>query len=142
MIKKIYLTIMMSLTVLVSTLTVGASVANAACTDTILGIPAWYRGMQEPEPSCAFRPPAQANGQADARVMILRIGANVLQAALVIVGYVAVFFIIKGGFTYITSAGSSDGMSAAKKTITNAVVGLVIALLAASIVNAIAGVIK
>jgi hypothetical protein len=67
---------------------------------------------------------------------------NVLQAALVVVAYVAIFFIIKGGFMYITSAGSSDGMANAKKTITNAIIGLIICIAAASIVNAIAGLIK
>ena len=53
-----------------------------------------------------------------------------------------VFFIVKGGFEYMTSAGSSDGMTSAKKTIANAVIGLVIAVLSAAIVNAIAGVVK
>ena len=56
---------------------------------------------------------------------------------MVIAAYVAVFFLIKGGFTYIYSAGSAENISNAKKTIQNALIGLVIAVMAASIVNAI-----
>jgi hypothetical protein len=109
------------------------------CTASFFGIPAWYKNMQDD--SCAFKAP-ESGGQPDVRKTVLMIALNVIQAGMVIVGYVAVFFLISGGFRYITSAGSSDGMAAAKKTITNALVGLVIAILAASIVNAIAGVIK
>ena len=73
-------------------------------------------------------------------IFITKIILNVVQAALAIAAYVTVFFIIKGGFGYMTSAGSPDGMKGAKTTITNAVIGLVIVLLSAVIVNTIAGV--
>jgi hypothetical protein len=111
----------------------------AACSDSAFLIPAWYRGMQSPD--CAFKAPEQ-NGKPDVGQTILKIALNILQALLVVVGYVTIFFIIKGGFGYITAAGSPEGMSSAKKTITNALIGMAIAALAASIVNAIAGVIK
>lgn len=137
MIKRLYLTAMMTMTILVSALAFAAP-AQAACSDSFLGIPAWYRGMQDAT-SCAFKAP-ETGGQADARKMVVLIAMNILQAGFVLVAYVTVFFLIKGGFGYITSAGSSDGMAAAKKTITNSLIGLVIAILAASIVNLIAGV--
>ena len=109
------------------------------CTSLFLGIPAWYRGMQDD--SCAFKAP-ETNGQADVRLLVLMIALNIVQAGMVVVAFVTAFFLIKGGFGYITSAGSSEGMASAKKTITNAIVGLIIAILAASIVNAIAGAIS
>lgn len=137
MMKKLYLTITLALTMFGSVLAFSAPAY--ACDDMFFGIPAWYRGMQDS--SCAFKAP-ETNGQPDARKLVLRVALNIIQAGMVLVGYVTVFFLIKGGFGYITSAGSSDGMAAAKKTITNALIGLVIAILAASIVNAIAGVIK
>jgi len=90
---------------------------------------------------CAFKAP-ETGGQPDAKKLVLHVALNVIQAGMVAVGYVTIFFLIKGGFGYITSAGSSEGMASAKKTITNAIIGLVIAILAASIVNAIAGAIK
>ena len=116
-----------------------ASPVSAACSDSVFLIPAWYRGMQGAD--CAFKAP-ESNGKPDVSQIILKIALNVLQALLVVVGYVTVFFIIKGGFGYITAAGSPEGLSSAKKTIKNALIGLVIAALAASIVNAAAGVIN
>ena len=61
---------------------------------------------------------------------------------LQIVAYIAVAFIIVGGFKYITSAGSPDGMVKARKTITNAVVGLLISIFSVAIVNVISGALK
>lgn len=52
------------------------------------------------------------------------------------------FFIIKGGFLYIMARGEPGNITSAKQTITNAIIGLIIALLSAAIVGAVAGVIK
>jgi len=111
--------------------------AYAACADgPILGITRWYRGLLDG--SCNIKAPG--NGNNDLAVFITKIVLNVVQAGLAIAAYVTVFFIIKGGFNYMTSAGSPDGMKSAKTTITNAVIGLVIVLLSAVIVNTIAGI--
>jgi hypothetical protein len=142
MLKRLYVGIMLLLTMVVS----GAQFAQpayAACPpDTLLGIPAWYRGIQD-KSSCGVKVPEtkDTNGKMkpDVQKLIMTIALNVIQAGLALVAYITIFFIIKGGFGYMTSAGSSDGMSSAKKTITNAVIGLVIAVFAASIVNAVAG---
>ncbi len=108
---------------------------SMTCVDSFFGIPAWYKGLQDANNNCSLRPVSNVTATA------LKIGLNVLQAALVVVAYVTIFMLIRGGFTYMLSAGSSDGMSSAKKIIRNAIIGLVISLLAASIVNAVAGVI-
>jgi hypothetical protein len=47
----------------------------------------------------------------------------------------AVFFLIKGGYFYITSTGKPDSLEHAKKTIKNALIGLVIVLAAGLIVS-------
>ena len=60
---------------------------------------------------------------------------------MVIVAYVAVGFIIKGGYMYMVSSGSPDAMAKAKNTIRDALIGLVIAISAAAIVDMVAGVI-
>lgn len=112
--------------------------ASAACSDApILGITPWYRGLQEEKDgACLIKSPTNGNlGK-----FITTIALNILQAGFAIAAYVAVFFIIKGGFSYMTSAGSSDGMANAKKTIMNAVIGLVIVLLSAAIINTIASI--
>lgn len=115
-----------------------AAPASAACSDAgVLGITPWYRGLQkEVKGSCQINSPA--NGQVGK--FITTIVLNVLQAGFTIAAYVAVFFIIKGGFLYIVSAGSSQAMEDGKKSITNAVIGLAIVLLAVAIINTIASI--
>lgn len=56
-----------------------------------------------------------------------------------IIGVVAVFAIIYGGFKYITSAGESGGVTSAKNTILYAIIGLVIVALAQVIVRFVLG---
>jgi hypothetical protein len=138
MLKRLYVGFMLLLTMAAGS--VHFAQPAYACTDSLLGIPAWYRGIQD-KITCTIKMP-ETKGKPDIQKIIMTIGLNVIQAGLALVAYVTVFFIIKGGFGYMTSAGSSDGMSSAKKTITNAVIGLVIAVFAASIVNAVAGIIK
>lgn len=52
-----------------------------------------------------------------------------------IVAFVSIGFIIYGGITYVTSQGAPDQTSKAQQTIINALIGLVVALLAAGLVN-------
>ena len=54
-----------------------------------------------------------------------------------LVGYLSVGFIIWGGFKYILAQGEPSGLVAAKKTIINAMIGLIIAILAYAIINTI-----
>ena len=119
------------------------SVGAAGCKNVnLFGMPAWYDGMLEFENGkCEFTP-IKNGDDIDMVKTGAKIAANVLRAALVLVAYVALFFIIQGGFMYMTSAGSPDGMARAKNAIMNALIGMVIAILAASIVNAIGAAIK
>lgn len=111
-----------------------------ACTDSVLGIPAWYAGLQKPDPDCTIV--EVGKGKTEVNVFATKVALNIVRAALVIVGYIAVFFIIKGGFLYIMARGEPGNITAAKQTITNAIIGLIIALLAAAIVGAVSGIIK
>ncbi len=117
------------------------SVAYAAGKDCkesgYFGIPAWYRNVVDS--NCNIK---VGQGDNAAGVFIGKVVMNLIQGGLVIVSYVAIGFIIKAGFMYMTSIGSPDVMQNAKKTLTNALIGLVIAALSAAIVNAIAGIIK
>lgn len=47
----------------------------------------------------------------------------------------ATFFIVKGGYQYITSSGKPDSLESAKKTIRNALIGLVLILSANTLVS-------
>jgi len=46
------------------------------------------------------------------------------------VGFVALFMLVFGGYTYITSAGNNSSMETAKRIITDAIVGVIMALTA------------
>lgn len=145
MLKKFLVVAMMSVAILGAGFAAAPTAAAAgSCSDTLFAIPAWYKGLQKAD--CSIKAIGNSATAKDPSVIPIEkfltlVALNILQALMVIVAYITIFFIIKGGFGYMTSAGSSEGMASARKTITNAVIGLVIAILAASIVNAIAGVI-
>lgn len=63
---------------------------------------------------------------------------NILQAILSIIGLIAVVFVVYGGFKYMTANGDEEQIKAAKKTIVNAVIGLIVILLAWAIVSVVA----
>ena len=67
---------------------------------------------------------------------------NILYAIILVLGIVAVIFIIKGGIDYMTSAGDSGKLQKAKSTIIYAVIGLVICALSFAIVNFTIGIIN
>ncbi len=54
--------------------------------------------------------------------------SNTLGMITLISTAAAVFFLVKGGYQYITSTGKPDSLESAKKTIRNAIIGLVIVL--------------
>lgn len=60
---------------------------------------------------------------------------RIVQVLLSIAGAVAVIFVVIGGFRYITSRGNEEATEAAKKTVTNAVLGIVIIVMAFAIVT-------
>ena len=60
-----------------------------------------------------------------------------IQAFLMLAGMVAIIFIMIGGFWYLTSAGSEEQAEKGRKTLVNAVIGLVVILLAVTIVRII-----
>lgn len=64
--------------------------------------------------------------------------ANVIYWLIILSGTIAVFFIIFGGIKFLTSGGAQDNVQSAKKTITFAVIGLIVVLFSFMIVNIVA----
>ena len=58
---------------------------------------------------------------------------TILNSVYIIIGIVAVIFIIVGGVSYMTSQGDSNKLTKAKHTIMYSLIGLVIAVLAFAI---------
>lgn len=60
---------------------------------------------------------------------------NVINAALVLSGVVAVFLIIYSGYQYVTSSGDKEKVDNARKRLTYAIIGLVIVMMSFVMVN-------
>lgn len=67
---------------------------------------------------------------------IVQYTTDTLQIITLIATASAVFFLVKAGYVYITSAGKPEALESAKKTIKNAVIGLTI-VLAANVVTSV-----
>lgn len=59
----------------------------------------------------------------------------IINVVIGVIGFVAVAFIIFGGFQYTTSAGDPGKVKKAKDTILYGIIGLIVAMLAYAIVN-------
>jgi hypothetical protein len=106
--------------------------------DGFLGFPTWYKYLDRSGANCdiSFKtnPDTGRPDIFDAAGKILLAVAEIL---LRVAALVAVGFIIMGGYNYMMSQGDPQKTVSSKNTIINAVVGLVIALLAVAIVNMI-----
>lgn len=60
---------------------------------------------------------------------------SIVNAFIYVIGAVAVLMIVIGGFRYVVSGGDQGSITSAKNTILYAVIGLVVAILAYTIVN-------
>lgn len=119
--------------------------------------PTWYKyldiGPQDGDPCAITGPITQAlddegnpafddegnpETEFDWEAGAARVGIAVVEILLRIATLVALGFVIYGGFRYITSQGEPDGTKSAKQTILNALIGLVISLLATGIVAFVA----
>jgi len=64
---------------------------------------------------------------------------STLQIITLIAAASAVFFLVKGGYLYMTSSGKPESLESARRTIRNAIIGLVLVLGAGMIVSTLTG---
>lgn len=106
--------------------------ANAANAAGFLGIPAWYDGL------------ADSNGNIDLQgkeigTVVVIVALNITDIALRLAGIVAVGFVIWGGIQYMLARGEPNGVANGKKTLTHAIIGLIIAIASSAIVGFVSG---
>ena len=82
-------------------------------------------------------PPCPTGINCTAGTDVTSLIATVINWLLAIAFGIAVLFLIIGGFWYITSAGNEEQSDKGKKTILNAIIGVVIIVLSYVIVNVI-----
>lgn len=148
--KRIFLSLLFVFGIAVPALSVAQPAAtvsaNADCETRLLGIPPWYRGLTTASgpPDCNIKSPSEVDGaqQSDKlRNYIILIVLNIIEMAVVITGYIAAFFILYAGFTFVVNGSTPAGVEKARHTILNAIIGLAIALGAIAVLNLIFGVI-
>lgn len=117
-----------------------ATTPSCSATTRFLTFPAWYNRLLDTK-TCTLMSPSDLGGSEATKFTryILIIALNVIEIMLQLVVYLTVAFIIYGGILYISSAGSPDGIAQAQKTILNAIIGLVLALFAVTVVAFAAG---
>lgn len=96
-------------------------------------LPAWYDGLCD---NGAIKSPAAVGGIGQFLTIII---LNVVEIMLYLTGYLSLGFIIWGGFKFMISGENSSGVASARKTILNAVIGLIISIFAVAIVNLVSG---
>jgi len=118
-----------------------ANAAVAAGCDksaALLGLPAWYKyldiGPKDGDP-CAVIGPLDSNGKFDIAIGGARIGLAIVDILLRLAAIIAVIFVLYGGIRYILSQGEPDHTKRARGTVINALIGLVVTMLATAAVN-------
>jgi len=112
-----------------------AAVSVASCQKPFLGIPPWYNGLVQVSSNglgCDVISPDAAGGL---QTFITKIILNIIGIVLALTGYIAFFFILFGGFQFLTGGSNAPQIEKARKTILNAVIGLVISIGAIAVVN-------
>lgn len=141
MIKRVALTLAITVSIfgalLVPATPASAQGSGAGCTTNarFLTFPTWWRGLQIDPATCSIK--FSSSFQDD----LIKIVANIVEIVLQVVGYISVAYVLVGGFYYITG-GAIDQQTRARKTIQNALIGLVISLLSVGIVNFVAAGLK
>ncbi|MDO4870550.1 MAG: hypothetical protein Q3996_00410 [Candidatus Saccharibacteria bacterium] len=136
--KKIGLII---LTILVVTLITPKVAFAGGCKEVgPLGIPTWYRGLVNDkcdiiEPSTTLNGSGEDSNSNSVQAFVTKIALNITEIIARTIGIVAVGFIIFGGFKYIMAQGNASKIQGAKATLNNAIIGLIISVLATVIVD-------
>lgn len=118
--------------------------ATNPCSKSFLGLETWFHylpasvfdlGDSKSATYCSITGKGFTDHILGGNSYFLLIGLAILDDLIRIAGLVAVGYVIYGGIQYVTSQGSPDATSKAQQTIINALIGVAVAILAASIVG-------
>jgi len=123
---------------------------NYTCANHFLGLRAWYDGLLESTTpgkngECKVISPEKLGGgdkEAGMRKFVWTIVMNVVSMIFGIVGYLAIGFVMWGGFQYILAQGDVTKTMKAKKTVTNSIIGLALVMTASIISSVISGIVS
>lgn len=145
--KKKILALILGIAISLGVLLPSGEVFAAECDSEFLGLRPWYYGLTDE--SCNVKPLTDCKSESgkscdDAgkqlATNIWKIVLNVLVDLFVIAGVVALGFLIYGGYLYLRSGGDPAFAAKGRKTLTAALVGLAISVLANIIMRIITAV--
>lgn len=106
-----------------------------ACSEgRILSLRPWYHGLTDG--NCEIQDIESVGGLGP---FLWRIALNLIEDIFQLAGYIAAGYVIYGGFLFMTSTGLPDRAARGRKTVINALVGLVIVIASVGIVNWVRG---
>jgi len=105
----------------------------AAATLVVLAVPLLVSAQSILPPP----PGGLATGFSGSSTTVTSVITRVVQIALALAGLVAILFLIIGGFRYVTAGGNEETAEAAKKTILNAIIGIIVIILSYVILRVI-----
>ena len=111
-----------------------STTGQCSAKQSISFFPAWYDGLCKDGKIASPADFDADTGKSFGKWMTI-LALNLVSMLLTAVGYVSLGFIIFGGFKYMTSGDNSSGTAAARKTITNAVIGLVLSIMSVAIIK-------
>lgn len=119
----------------------GASGAVTGCDKGghFMGLRAWYDGDILDGATCQIKTPKD---DAELSKLIWTIVLNLATMLLQLVGYLAVGFVIWGGYQYIMARGEPGKVASGRKTIVNAIIGLIVCMTASIITGALGDIIS
>lgn len=121
------------------------AIPGQKCYYSILGLRPWYQDL-EVDGNCSVIAPKMDSTSDEEKKKIASfvwtIIANVIYDLMLVVGVVAVGFIIFSGYLFMTSGGDVAKVAKSKNTLIGAVIGLIVAVLATVIINTIMGILN
>lgn len=118
------------------------SSSNGKCRTHFLFIPTWYRGLTDSNCNIQLKADEGGNTGSGISKIVWTIALNLIQGLATIVAYATIIYMIYGSMLYSLAQGDPKKLGAAKSTISNAIIGFVISLISAVIVNFIFGVLS
>ena len=111
------------------------------CDKPFITFSPWHKGLRRsPHPACNILPDnfsTEAGFQRSVWIIIL----NIVSMLFGLIGYLALGFVIYGGYLYVLARGDPSRIAKGKQTVIRALTGLVICILASLISGAIVGII-
>jgi len=130
-------------------------IASAACGQDkkFFGLPTWYKHLEFEGQNCEIKikerivtydskgKVKKVNDQINFKTIWLILFA-VVEIILRLAGFLAFVFVLVGGFKYVLSQGNPEKTANALQTIKNALIGVIIAIVASQLVSFLVGRLK